>query len=88
MHGQLFDRTISDERVDDRLLQESDIDSVRMALLKLPEKDCTILRMKYFDLLTDKEIASYLEIKTDSVRYYLTLARRRLKSVLSEMKYL
>ena len=59
-----------------------------MALLKLPEKDCTILRMKYFDLLTDKEIASYLEIKTDSVRYYLTLARRRLKSVLSEMKYL
>ena len=45
-------------------------------------------RMKYFDLLTDKEIASYLEIKTDSVRYYLTLARRRLKSVLSEMKYL
>lgn len=87
-NGQLFDRTISDERVDDRLLQESDIDSVRMALLKLPEKDCTILRMKYFDLLTDKEIASYLDIKTDSVRYYLTLARRRLKSVLSEMKCL
>ena len=74
--------------MDDRLLQESDIESVRKALLKLSERDRTILRMKYFDQLSDKEIASYLEIKIDSVRYYFTLARRQLKAVLSEMECL
>lgn len=85
---QVFDGTVSDESVDDRLLQESDVDSVRKALLKLSERDRTILRMKYFDQLSDKEIASYLEIKIDSVRYYFTLARRQLKAVLSEMECL
>lgn len=85
---QVFDGTVSDVSVDDRLLQESDVDSVRKALLKLSERDRTILRMKYFDQLSDKEIASYLEIKIDSVRYYFTLARRRLKAVLSEMECL
>lgn len=85
---QVFDGTVSDESVDDRLLQESDIESVRKALLKLSERDRTILRMKYFDQLSDKEIASYLEIKIDSVRYYFTLARRQLKAVLSEMECL
>ena len=85
---QVFDGTVSDESVDDRLLQESDIESVRKALLKLSERDRTILRMKYFDQLSDKEIASYLEIKVDSVRYYFTLARRQLKAVLSEMECL
>lgn len=85
---QVFDRTDPDESVDDRLLQKSDIEAVRAALLKLSEKDRTILRMKYFDQLTDKEIASYLDIKIDSVRYYLTLARRRLKTILSEMECL
>lgn len=85
---QVFDETVSDESVDDRLLQESDIESVRKALLKLSERDRTILRMKYFDQLSDKEIASYLEIKIDSVRYYFTLARRQLKAILSEMECL
>lgn len=85
---QVFDGTVSDESVDDSLLQESDIESVRKALLKLSERDRTILRMKYFDQLSDKEIASYLEIKANSVRYYLTLARRQLKAVLSEMECL
>lgn len=85
---QVFDETVSDESVDDRLLQESDIESVRKALLKLSERDRTILRMKYFDQLSDKEIASYLAIKIDSVRYYFTLARRQLKAILSEMECL
>ena len=85
---QVFDGTVSDVSVDDRLLQESDIESVRKALLRLSERDRTILRMKYFDQLSDKEIASYLEIKIDSVRYYFTLARRQLKAVLSEMECL
>ena len=85
---QAFVEVDSKESVDDRLIQECDIESVQAALLKLSEKDRTILRMKYFDQLSDEEIAAYLDIKLDSVRYYFTLARRRLKSILSEMERL
>ena len=85
---QAFVEVDSKESVDDRLIQECDIESVQAALLKLSEKDRTILRMKYFDQLSDEEIATYLDIKLDSVRYYFTLARRRLKSILSEMERL
>lgn len=46
---QVFDGTVSDESVVDRLLQESDVYSIRSALLKLSARDRTILGMKYFD---------------------------------------
>ena len=67
-----------DSDIEERLIRNCDISTIKSALLTLSEKDQTILRMKYFDNLRDGDIASYLNIKTNSVRYYLTLARRKL----------
>ena len=68
----------SESDIEERLIRNCDISTIKSALLTLSEKDQTILRMKYFDDLRDGDIASYLNIKTNSVRYYLTLARRKL----------
>jgi len=67
-----------DSDIEERLIRNCDISTIKSALLTLSEKDQAILRMKYFDDLRDEDIASYLNIKTNSVRYYLTLARRKL----------
>lgn len=67
-----------DSNIEERLIRNCDISTIKSALLTLSEKDQAILRMKYFDDLRDGDIASYLNIKTNSVRYYLTLARRKL----------
>ena len=71
--------------IEERLICECDIASLKAALRQLFEKDRTILRMKYFDELRDGEIAKYLEIQAASVRYYLTLARRRLYAAMMKI---
>ena len=71
--------------IEERLIRECDIASLKAALRQLSEKDRTILRMKYFDELRDGEIAKYLEIQAASVRYYLTLARRRLYAAMMKI---
>lgn len=67
-----------DSDVGEQIIRNCEISAIKTALLSISEKDRTILRMKYFDGLRDEDIANYLSIKTNSVRYYLTLARRRL----------
>lgn len=74
-----------DSDIEERLIRNCDISTIKSALLTLSEKDQTILRMKYFDNLRDGDIASYLNIKTNSVRYYLTLARRKLYASMKEL---
>lgn len=71
--------------IEAKLIRECEISTIGKALNVLAEKDRTILRMRYFDDLRDAEIAHYLNIKTNSVRYYMTLARRRLYSAMLEM---
>lgn len=71
-----------DEELDSRLIRDAEAESLRHAISFLSERDRDLLRMKYFDLLPDSEIAAYFGIKPASVRYYLTVARRALLEVL------
>lgn len=72
--------------VESELFRNCDIEMTKRALMQLSEKDRNILRMRYDDDLCDAEIAEYLAIKANSARYYLTLARRRLKKAMMEME--
>ena len=74
-----------DSDIEEQLLRDCDVSIVKKGLMKLSEKDRTILRMRYFDDLRDGDIAKYLDIKANSVRYYLTLARRRLCACIQEL---
>lgn len=74
-----------DSDIEEQLLRDCDVSIVKKGLMKLSEKDRTILRMRYFDDLRDGDIAEYLDIRANSVRYYLTLARRRLCACLQEL---
>jgi len=65
--------------VDDELLRDAELSMLKEAMNKLDERDKYILRMKYYDMLDDDVIADKIGIGTSSVRYYLTLARRKLK---------
>ena len=79
----MFDEIRSDEEIDDRLIREAEAQMLRQSMEKLRDRDRDLLRMKYFEMRTDAEIAGELGIAAASVRYYLTLARRAL---LEEMK--
>ena len=74
-----------DSNIEEDLIRNCEIAIIKSALLKLSDKDRTILRMKYFDDLRDVDIANYLNIKANSVRYYLTLSRRRLYACMMEL---
>lgn len=58
------------------LLRGEDIRAMERALMNLPELERDLLRMKYYDQLSDKEISETVGIKESSVRMYLTRARR------------
>lgn len=63
-----------DERVED----------LAKAILKLSERDSGLLIDKYFFNKTDREIAASLGIKENSVREYLTRARRRARVLMEK----
>lgn len=73
-----------DTDLEAQLICKGEISAIKSALMKLSERDRAILRMKYYDDLRDADIAGYLGIRTNSVRYYLTLARRRLYASMKE----
>lgn len=72
------------ETVDAQLLYATDIQELYDALNKIDEKEKNLLQMKYFLKLSDEEIAEQVEIGKNSVRYYLTLARRSLISTINK----
>jgi len=74
-----------DSNIEEYLIRNCEIAIIKSALLNLFDKDRTCLRMKYFDDLRDVDIANYLNIKANSVRYYLTLSRRRLYACMMEL---
>lgn len=63
---------------DVRLLQECTIEELIDALDRLSEDDQAVIRMKYFEKLSDREIAATLGVQEGSVRSRLTRARSRL----------
>lgn len=67
---------------DERILQECTINELMNALDQLPESYQAIIRMKYFEKLSDREIAKMLSIQEVSVRSRLTRARKRIYELL------
>lgn len=70
--------------IEDNMLFEENSVKLKEAIARLPINESNLLRWKYFDGLSDQEIAEYLNIKTRSVRAYLTKARRHLHELMTE----
>lgn len=75
---------IEDKSPDDILIQEAENQKLEQLIEKLRPGEKEILRMKYFGQMSDEEIGKQLAIATDSVRSYLTRARRALKKELEK----
>lgn len=73
--------------VEERLLASSDAAIVHRCMKKLEPDDRRILEMKYFLNMPNSEIAKSLHIQTESVRTYLSRARRKLKQLLIDNGY-
>jgi len=69
---------------DSRIIQQAELEALKQALSSLPEKEMTLLQMKYVAEIPDEEIAKELGIKRASIRSYLTNARRHVREILKE----
>lgn len=74
----------ADGSVDDGLIRSAEIMDLKQGLARLSEGERTLLMMKYFDEMSDEEIAAKFGIGKASVRTYLTRARRQLCRMLKE----
>lgn len=81
-----FDNVASESEVDDTILQNAEMDVLRETLSRLPENERLLLTMKYVDESSDKEIAAILHIGQDSVRMYLSRARKHLLALFKEVE--
>lgn len=67
--------------VDARAFANIDAQELNKALRLLPQRERDVLRWKYYELWSDEEIAHALGIAKNSVRKYLTHARKKLRDV-------
>lgn len=77
-------RASEPDEIDDALICAAEIEALQKALERLKPRDRDLLVMKYFEQLDDEAIAQQLGISKNSVRYYLTMARRALKAELKK----
>ncbi|QEY34750.1 sigma-70 family RNA polymerase sigma factor [Caproiciproducens galactitolivorans] len=70
------------DSVEDFIIRHETMNSLSNAVLKLPERQRDLLYFKYVLGKTDMEIAQDLSISPDSVREYLTRARRAAKKLI------
>ena len=61
---------------------EHELEWVIRAIRQLPDKEQIILRMKFFQKKSDEEIAHAAGISVNSLRQYISRARKRLKQAL------
>ena len=74
----------AEDSMDENLIRMAEIDALKRGLARLSENDRLLLTMKYFDGLSDEEIAARLGVAKASVRTYLMRARNRLCQRLKE----
>ena len=65
-------------------IDKYDAEALHEAIKRLNPKYALVLECKYFERLSDNNIAKILSIKPDSVREYLTRARKALKKMLEK----
>ncbi|MBR3109092.1 MAG: sigma-70 family RNA polymerase sigma factor [Clostridia bacterium] len=65
-----------------KLNLRQEMDAVKEAIAALPAAEQDVLRLKFFQHRTDKEIAGHMEISETQVRALIKRARRRLKRML------
>jgi RNA polymerase sigma-70 factor (ECF subfamily) len=73
-----------DNDMEDRFVNQSDLEALGNAILKLPQKQKDLLHYKYVLEMNDAEIAEILDIDRNSVREYLTRARRNAKKLMEK----
>ena len=67
-----------------RLIRREEMDLLRDAIAMLPEKEKDLLYFKYMLEMKDNDIAEILGIAPNSVRQYLTRARRNAKKLMEK----
>ncbi|MPN57023.1 hypothetical protein SDC9_204717 [bioreactor metagenome] len=65
---------------DNKLIWQEDMESLKNAICKLPQNQKDLLYFKYILEMSDDEIANVLGIAPNSIRQYLTRARRNAKA--------
>ena len=76
--------SLTDNIIEERIVHQEEINELKDAILKLPEKQKELLYFKYILELHGREIANILNIAPDSVRQYLTRARREAKEIMEK----
>ncbi|AFQ45259.1 RNA polymerase sigma factor [Desulfosporosinus meridiei] len=73
-----------EDTIVDKIIQQEEIEKMGNAILKLPENQKELLYFKYILDMDDREIAPILNIAPDSVRQYLTRARKNAKKMIGK----
>ena len=83
-------RSVSDDAPlpEERLIREDRIDAVARALLALGDRERLVLKMKYYDEMTEGEIARLLGVSRSGIHYTISRARRRVGQMLREEDWL
>ena len=71
-----------EDTIVDRIIHQEEIEELANAISKLPEKQKDLLNFKYMLGMDDDNIAEILGIAPNSVRQYLTRARRSAKKIM------
>lgn len=72
------------DNIEERIVHQEELEELGNAILKLPEKYKDLLYFKYILEMNDVDIAEIFQIAPDSVRQYLTRARREAKEVMDK----
>lgn len=80
----IFDSVPVGDDMDDAIICAAESDALRCAINRLKPQERDLLIMKYFAQMDNEEISKQLGIGKNSIRYYLTMARRALKKELKE----
>lgn len=73
-----------EDSIEAKIIHQEQIEELVKAILKLPEKHKDLLYFKYILEMDDREIAGIFRIAPDSVRQYLTRARRKAKALMDK----
>ena len=78
-------KILSDTETPEKIFFDKDRkEKIYNSVKQLPEAYRIVLECKYFQDMSDKDIAAKLHIKSDSVREYLTRARKALQKILEK----